>query len=367
MKNSVDKSSPLPRYIQARRYLEDLIRERGLGPGDQLPPERDLSSSFEVSQMTMNRAIQEMVREGLLYREVGRGTYVARQDSTAHFGILGMVALGTPSEVKSDPYGGEILRGVRHAALDTNWDLLLIQGPLFHPDEIAARLRGRADGFLIMSAPDAALPGLRQLRSAGVPFLSVGSSWPDEDIPAVDSDNTMGARLVAEHLVSLGHRNIGLVAALPFMSNSRDRVKGFTAALNENGIPLPDERFIMCSQGYDVTPEECERAVKMAKTNPKVTAIFAGGYMLATRIIEALQTAGLRVPEDVSVVAFDDKLSAAFLTPPLTTVAQPLEAMGKRAVVRLEAAIRGEKPLDGIELLPTQFVKRQSTAPPPAH
>ncbi|HEY3267312.1 MAG TPA: GntR family transcriptional regulator [Armatimonadota bacterium] len=362
---SVNKQSLLPRYVQARRYLEELIRREGLGPGDQLPSERELSEEFRVSHMTMNRAIQEMVRDRLLTREVGRGTFVVRLDARApHLGALGLVSLVNAGEIKADTYAGGILRGAHTAALETGWDLVLIQEALEYPAGVSARLAGRANGFLIVSSPDDAIPTLRHLRDEGTPFLSVGSSWLDEDIPAVDSDNILGSDLAVGHLASLGHTRIGLIGAPEYRSNARDRRVGFEAALNARGLPFSRRWNVPCPGEAHVSDDEREQIVAIARAPDGPTAFVAAGYLLAVITIEALGNAGLSVPNDVSVVGFDDKVSAAFLSPALTTVAQPLEEMGFRAVKRLEGIVRGE-PAGGVERLPTSLVVRESAGPAP--
>lgn len=359
----VNKESPLPRYVQARRYLENLIRTQGIGPGDQLPSERELSARFRVSQMTMNRAIQDMVRDGILFREVGRGTFVMQQDAHAvHNGAIALVTLFSPGFIKRDAYFSEIMRGIQSAAFDTCWDLLLLHEAL--DDGTSARLKSRADGFLFMTPPDEAIPALRRMMAERMPFLSVGSSWLDESIPALDTDNIIGAALAVEHLVKLGHKRIGIVGAPENMTNSRDRHIGFRDALVAHGIEYHPEWFVPCASASTVSREEMEALVRVMEGPEPPTAFFAAGYEMAVHSIEALQNRGLTVPDDVSVVGFDDKFSAAFLHPPLTTVAQPLDAMGRRAVERLEESVRGSTPESIIERLPTRLVVRRSTAPP---
>lgn len=359
----VNKDSPLPRYVQARKYLEDMITESGLGPGDQLPAERDLAAQFQVSQMTMNRAIQDLVRDGILFREVGRGTFVVHQDGRGtRKGALALATLFSPGVIKSDPYGSEILRGVQAAAFESFWDLVLVRESLDDPEGLIARLRGRADGILFMSPADETIPALLRIRAAGVPILCVGSSWEDVSISAVDTDNIQGATLAMEHLISLEHTRIAMMGAPENMSNSRDRHIGFRAALEAHGLEYRPEWFLACGSAVVVTESERLQLLEMLRGPDAPTAIFAAGYVLAVSAIETIQSAGLSVPEDYSVVGFDDKFSAAFLNPPLTTVAQPLEDMGRHAVERLEAVLSGERSALSVERLSTTLIVRQSTA-----
>lgn len=364
----VNKQSPLPRYVQARNYLEKLINEGGYESGDQLPSERELATQFQVSQMTMNRALQDMVRDGILYREVGRGTFVMhRNHGVLRSGTLAFVTVYSPGELRRDMYSSEILRGVQTAAFSTQWDLKLIQEPLTSESEsIPARLRDRADGFLLVSPGDGALPALRNIRDEKLCFLSLGSSWLDEDIPAVDSDNILGARQAVEYLAGLGHKRIGFLGAPEDMSNAYDRREGFCRAMDEMSLPIRKEWMLLLQGQWAMPDSEREQILRIATNPDGPTAFFTAGYFLAVNSIETMQSAGLRIPADISVVGFDDKFSAAFLNPPLTTIAQPLEEMGERAVRRLEAMIQGKDDAVGVERLPTHMVVRQSCAAPRA-
>jgi DNA-binding LacI/PurR family transcriptional regulator len=313
--------------------------------------------------MTMNRAIQDMVRDGILYREVGRGTFVMHQDSHAtRNGTLALVTLFSPGYIKRDPYFSEILRGIQSAAFDTCWDLLLLHEAL--DEGTGSRLRTRGDGFLFMTPTDEAIPVLRRMSMEHLPFVAVGSSWLDEDIPALDTDNILGASLAVEHLHSLGHKRIAFVGAPENMSNSRDRHIGFRSALAARGIEYHPEWFIACESATTMSLEEMDHVAEVMHGPNRPTAVFAAGYELAVHTIETLQNCETRVPETVSVIGFDDKFSAAFLHPPLTTIAQPLDTMGRRAVERLEAIVRGDVSGPKIERLATRLLVRQSTAPP---
>lgn len=368
MRRRVDISSLLPRYAQARQYLEDLIHNVPYGPGDQLPSERELASTFQVSQMTMNRAIQEMVRDGILYREVGRGTFVVhREQPPRQNGTLGLVTLFSPGIVKRNYYASEIFRGVHEAASQAQRDLLLIHEPIHQTQGMVSRLHGRADGFLLMSPPDEALPAMRRLRAEGIPIMVVGSSWLNEDIPAVDSDNIMGAHQAVELIAASGHERIGLIGGPEDMSNSRDRHIGFRDSLRAQGLSYRTNWVFPSENARSLSEEEKRRILSVSHAGSGPTAFFVAGYELAVQTIEALQSEGIRVPEDVSIVGFDDTFSAAFLNPPLTTVVQPLGSMGVRAVQRLDAMLHGRSDDAGaetVERLPTILVVRQSCATP---
>jgi LacI family transcriptional regulator len=226
------------------------------------------------------------------------------------------------------------------------------------------RLRGRADGFLILSPWNESIPVLRRLRENGMAFLSLGSSWLGEDLPAVDSDNISGAAQAVDYLIGLGHQRIGLIGAPEMLSNSADRHAGFRRALARHGIDYRGAWFMASATGGPLTDSDKAHLVELVRQPGGPTAVVSVGYELAVDAIKAFQNSGLSVPENVSVVGFDDTFTAAFLTPPLTTVVQPLQEMGRRAALRLDAILRGSDDSPVIERFPVRLVVRGSCAPP---
>ncbi|WP_020015147.1 LacI family DNA-binding transcriptional regulator [Promicromonospora sukumoe] len=190
------------------------------------------------------------------------------------------------------------------------------------------------------------------------------------------ADELAGARAATAHLLSLGHRNVHHVAGTAGWSATARRIAGWRSALNDAGVEAPEVVHGDWSprSGYEATTELLRRAAKNrgAKnratknraTDGPVTAIFAANDHMAIGAIRAVEQAGLRVPEDVSVVGFDDAPEAEFLSTPLTTVRQDFTEVTRLAVHRLVRAIEGRPPAERHRLVPTQLVVRESTAPP---
>jgi LacI family transcriptional regulator len=176
-------------------------------------------------------------------------------------------------------------------------------------------------------------------------------------MPTVDSDNFAGAVLATQHLLSLGHRRIGFLGGRPDLESARLREAGFRHAMSEAGVKV-DERFVRVG-GY--RPETAEGAARelLARTR-RPTAIFAANDLSAIATMEVAFELGLTVPDDLSIIGFDNVPESALATVPLTTITQPLQRMGFEALRLLIDLIEGVE-RDTHVRLPTQLIRRAST------
>jgi LacI family transcriptional regulator len=200
------------------------------------------------------------------------------------------------------------------------------------------------------------------LDAAGARLVLCGRPAPDPDIPAlvVEFDNEAGARAITSHLLSAGHRRIVFLGGLPGNTALDARVCGYRAALAEHGLPAEAAHVIDCGLGRGAG----HRAMtELLKGDRDFTAVFAGDDMVAAGAIRALADGGLTVPDDISVVGYNDIPLAEDFNPPLTTVRTPSEELG-RAAVRI--ALRDPEQAAGAHhLLGTHIVVRDSVAAPP--
>jgi DNA-binding LacI/PurR family transcriptional regulator len=193
----------------------------------------------------------------------------------------------------------------------------------------------------------------------GVQAVVVDSDAGDR-FPVVDTDQADGARQAVRHLLELGHRTVWHVTGPARSFASSRRAQAWREVLAEAGRPIPPvERGDWSAvSGYE--------AGRRLAANPDCTAIFAANDQMALGVLRALHESGRRVPQDVSVVGFDDIPDAAGYLPPLTTVHQDFAEVGRRCVHGLLAQIHDARAEPGTELVPTTLIKRASTAPPPA-
>jgi DNA-binding LacI/PurR family transcriptional regulator len=191
----------------------------------------------------------------------------------------------------------------------------------------------------------------------GVPTLVVEGDLTRTPLTA-GVDNVQGGRLATQHLLELGHRTVVHVAGPPGWSEAKARVDGWRAELEDWGRPVPPLRW-----GGDWSAASGYAAGVSLAREPDVTAVFVANDQMAMGVVAALREAGRRVPEDVSVVGFDDLPEAPFVSPPLTSVRQDFAELGRRVMALMERVLAGEASPTS-DLVPTSLVVRASTAPP---
>ena len=203
-----------------------------------------------------------------------------------------------------------------------------------------------------------------QLRTRGIPFVVVDPTGePLHDTPSIGATNWNGGLTATRHLLGLGHKRIAVIGGPAWILCSRARLDGFRAAMDEAGVPV-DPRLI--SHGEFHVEEGIDRGRALLAMPDRPTAIFAGNDLQALGVYQAAREARLHIPEDVSVVGFDDLPVAQWVGPPLTTVRQPLVEMAVAAAEMVLALGRGEPLTQPRVELATELVIRESTAPPKA-
>ncbi|WP_406489799.1 LacI family DNA-binding transcriptional regulator [Streptomyces phaeochromogenes] len=264
------------------------------------------------------------------------------------------------------PWAVEIIRGVEEVAHAAGIGTVVsaIHNRSGDARQWMTNLRARAsDGVVLVTS--VLEPVLHEeLRRLGVPLVVIDPAGsPALDVPTVGATNWAGGMAATEHLLRLGHRRIGFVAGPPRLLCSRARLDGYRAALDRAGIAV-DASLIVPGDFYQESGfTGCNALLDLAEPP---TALFAASDQMAMGAVEALRRRGLRVPEDMSVVGFDDLPEVRWSAPPLTTVRQPLAEMGKLAVRTVLRLTRGEE-LDSPRVeLATELVVRSSTAPVPA-
>ncbi len=265
----------------------------------------------------------------------------------------------------------ELIDGVESVAKEHGLSVVLtVTGDRHSPgaDWLEGVLRRRPAGVVLVFSD---LPrSLRErLRARAIPFAIVDPAGdPSPDVPSVGSANWSGGLAATRHLIELGHRRIAAITGPEDMMCSLARLDGFRSAMNSVGLPIEPgfERF------GDFHVEGGRRqAHELLSLPDRPTAIFAGSDLQALGALEAARALGLRVPDDVSIVGYDDIPLSRWVSPRLTTVHQPLRQMGVEAA-KLVLALRDEQPAASSSApaarmdLATSLVVRDSTAPPPA-
>jgi LacI family transcriptional regulator len=222
-------------------------------------------------------------------------------------------------------------------------------------------MHGTTDGAVLM-LPEESNAELWALRETGYPFVVVDPRVQlDEGIPAVSAANASGARAATEHLLSLGHRRIGAIMGPVDWMASTERLNGYRAALAAAGV-LPAPELVVESDFSIDSGVAAARALLDLPERP--TAIFGFNDNVAIGALRAAAERGIRVPDELSVVGFDDSEQSALVTPALTTVRQPLAEMGRMAVSLLLRLLDHQR-VEAMSIeLATRLVVRDSTAAP---
>jgi LacI family transcriptional regulator len=195
-----------------------------------------------------------------------------------------------------------------------------------------------------------------------IPFVAIGDrNEPTTAFPTVGSTIWLGGYTATEFLISQGHRRIGIITFPLHLTTSRARLAGYREALERAGIPI--DPALICEGSYLLGDGVEQTRYLLDQPNPP-TAIFAGNDAQAAGVYQVLYERGIRVPDQMSVIGFDDVMYTAQMSPPLTTVRQPLVEIGKMAVNMLLRLIAGQKLESNHVELSTSLVVRKSCAPP---
>ncbi|GGX64561.1 LacI family DNA-binding transcriptional regulator [Streptomyces minutiscleroticus] len=339
-----------------RPTLEEVAARAGVGRGT---VSRVINGSPRVSDAT-RAAVEAAVAElGYVPNTAARALAANRTDAIA------LVVPEPETRFFAEPYFSDMLRGVGSELSETEMQLLLIfAGSDRERRRLAQYLAAhRVDGVLLVSVhANDPLPDL--LSQLEIPAVISGRRSAEETLPSVDSDNYGGGRLAVEHLLSRGRRTIAHIAGRLDVYGAQRRVDGYRAALREAGQE-DDERLIVPG---DFTEEGGRRAMaELLERRPTLDAVFAGSDVMAAGARQVLRERGLRTPDDVALVGYDDSAISRHMDPPLTSVRQPIEGMGRAMTGLLLEEIADRRPASSRSLdrrqvvLPTELVVRESS------
>lgn len=284
----------------------------------------------------------------------------ARSLITGRNSVIGVVFPAIARNTLQSPFLQHTLNGIVNAAEEMGQDLLLLTAADrnlpegFPEDTIDTRIDG-----VIFIAPPVDSPAVRVLTERGKPYAVLGGDSRSQGL-SFNADNRGGVRQAIDHLVGLGHRRIAHISGLKHQTDGQTRLAAFCDAMAAQGLSVPEE-YVQEGNFHMDGGANGLRAL-MALAEPP-TAIFCANDGTVFGAIQAAHALGVRVPEDVSLVGFDDHYMSEVFQPPVTTVRQPLDEMGAASLRALVAHAKGEEtPAETI--FPTQLVVRATTASP---
>ncbi|MFE5023750.1 LacI family DNA-binding transcriptional regulator [Streptomyces sp. NPDC056656] len=322
---------------------------------------KDVAAAAGVSVATVSRVLNShpSVSPDARARVLGaveslgyRPNAVARSLRTAQTRTLGLVI----SDVLN-PYFTELARSVEEEARALGYSVIIgnaDEQPDIQDHHVRTLLDRRIDGLLV-SPTDGGSPLMLEAARAGTPMVFVDRWIPGVDVPVVRSDGRAAVRDLVAHLHTLGHRRLAIIAGPAATTTGSERVEAFREALAAFGIALPDAYIGQGDFQADSGRRATERFLALSEP-PEV--VFAADNLMALGALDAIRAAGLRVPHDIGLAAFDDIPWFVHTDPPVTAIAQPTKDLGRAAVRALIDRIEGRPPQS--VTLPARLVVRRS-------
>jgi len=343
-------------YLRGRvvATLKDIAKKAGVSVTTASRVLNNKPSQIPISEETKKKVLK-VAKEFKYYPNI-----YARSLRTRRTGIIGVIV----SDI-TDPYFSGIIDGVEKVLNESDYYFLLssTQNSPQKEELYLTKLRkSRVDGLLILGGTQRFTDKeVRELVKSGIPIVVVGRKAPHPSIRSVTVDNFTGGFIATEHLIKLGHQDIVHITTTEPRVDGQERVKGYKSCMEKYG--LKDKCWI---EKGDITAESGYRVMtNILKKSKKPTAVFAFNDMSALGIMRAIREQGLKIPEDIAIVGFDDIPIAAYFNPPLTTVRQPQEEMGRKGAELLIKTIKKDEKRSkeaDIVLKPKLIIRKSSGA-----
>lgn len=362
IRSTIENCEDSTRYQAAKTLLRRKVLSGEVGHGEQLKPELELCRDLNLSRTTVRKAVASLVEEGLLVRQRGRGSFVNFNRNSTQKRLLAFLMC------QSNVAGSInlMVRGAEQRATELGYQLLLAnsQNDAAAAFEQVVRLNDTRVAGTIVAPLQTLTPEkttaavLHSLRQADQRVVLVDEFSADDAIPSVCSQNREAMYEVTRHLINRGYRRIAFLSSVK-IEGVIEREEGFRLAMSEHGLDVPPEYFLEVA-GRDPTVQGTQEVdVFMAMRYPP-EAIVCLHDLIALNVLRRCAERGWKVPGDVAVTGFDDLPQAATSHPPLTTMHQPLQEMGRRAVELLVRQLQGETLVAHHERLPCHFTVRRS-------
>ncbi len=346
-------SSKTPKYLSIKEIIKESIRTGEIT--GKLPGERVMAKMYDVSYMTIRRAVTELVEEGILHKFTTKGTFVSHSKMTPK--ITHNIGFFLDSGIKegiSSPYYSLVFNALEKEVKQKGYNLVLFSDP---DDLNPLNNQKKIDGVIICCFPR--IEGKIQELKKMLPIVLLDNLASDKSIPSVTLDNFNSSSEAANHLFKLGHKRIGFISGLLDSDICNERLTGYTSALIANQLSVEQELIYKGDYSYESGEFGAENLLSL-KTPP--TAIMCANDSMAIGAMKVIREKGYSIPEDISVIGFDDIKVSSMVFPSLTTITAPIERIAERAIGMLLAMI------DGLDLdyqhviLPAHLTERNSCA-----
>jgi len=345
-------------FKKKQATLSDIAASVGVAP---MTVSRVLNQTGYVSDETRDKVLS--VVKTMNYRRNGLARNLKRQRTDTIGLVLGDI---------SNPYSTELARAVRQAATARGYNLFICISEHSAEEDIAAfeaLTSHSVDGIIVATrANDSGDDYLKSIVENNVPVVTIGRDFYHEQIDGISADNLHGGFEATQHLIDLGHRRVGFIGATLDNGAKLKRLQGYVDALEKHGIEI-DERLVTGRRevstgvpGYSTEKIGYEGMKRLLSLPNRPTAVFARNDFTAIGAMTAIKESGLRIPNDVAIIGFDDIPLAVHMSPSLSTVRQPMRLQGQIAAELLLRRIEdGEAFLREEKILNCELIIREST------
>lgn len=361
MSQMIDRNSKVALYEQIKEYIKSLILMDELKPDDLVPSEFELADKFSVSRITAKRALDDLCVEGFVHRIQGKGTFVKALEVNERQvqGRIGAVMPFYP-----DYFAFEIIGGIEQVAQDNNFEFILRNSngePEKEKRIIEDYLVQDVQGIVVLPcySTEEVVQFYQQIFECNVPLVFVDKYLPDLDVDYVVSDNYGGAYDATKRFIDNGHTDIAIIAPVVINASSvAHRMDGYKSALLDHGIGVNDE-LILCNIDRGDT-----RVIADFVSTVNPTAVFTLNEHVAIDTLYALRDLRVSIPQDMSMVTFDDINIMKYIDIPVSAVKQQVSELGKTACRILVDRLKYKTCLRKHIVLPTEFMCRNSIDAP---
>jgi len=349
---------PTPKYIQAEIWIKDAIKKHVID--QKLPGERMLAKELGMSYMTVRKAIDNLVKQGYLYRVPTKGTFVADRSKEKRVATknIGYFLDNSIKDGLTSPYYSLIFNALEKETGKRGYALLYYSN--LNADN-ASKALSKVDGVIASCFPriEDIIQDIKQV----VPVVVMDNASFDKSIPSIIIDNFTAVADSIHELCVLGHKRIGFLTGLDDSDVGNNRLAGYRFALKKHKIEENPDYIFKGDYSFEAGIKGVAALCKLS--NPP-TAIMCANDSMALGAMKEASRLGLHVPEDMSIVGFDDISVASQIIPPLTTVAPPIEMLTSLAVDMIDALIQGTTTQSQHVALPALLQNRGTTASPRA-
>lgn len=324
----------VPKYQQLKEYIIEYIIKENLHAHDPVFTENELVNKFNVSRHTVRKALDELENEGWIYRKQGAGTFCADRSTVRSVDSKNIAVITT---YINDYIFPRIIKGIDQVLSKEGYTILLYNtnNRIEKEIDILENILTKNIKGIIIEPTKSALPHInlnyfQEFKRKGIPYIFINSYYDELKPSYVIQDDEAGGFIATEHLIKLGHRDIAGI----FKSDDNqglNRYKGYVKALREYGLRIKEDHIIWyTTEEMKTKPPQMITQIFNEEAE-KPTAIVCYNDQIAMWVIEALRNSGLSIPDDVSIVGFDDSDYAVLSDVKLTSVIHPKEEMGREA------------------------------------